>query len=272
MTTPSYPRSNGPVALPPTILDAIDDPRWWQPWFARGEWSAWRAFLAATFALPMDEETLAIYRECTGRTAPPTQQATEAWAICGRRGGKTRVLATVAAWLATFVDWRPQLAPGEVATVMLIAANRKQARTALRYLRSLFLEHPMLAQLVQRETDDSLELTCRIVIEVTTASYRTTRGYTVVAVIADELAFWMVDEDSANPADEIIEALRPAMATMPGALLLVATSPYARRGPVWDTWRRHYGKDDDPVLVWKAPTRRMNPYGAAGGHRQCDGA
>src|SRR5262249_7245183 len=41
--------------------------------------------------------------------------------------------------------------------------------------------------------------------------------------------------------------------------LLCASSPYARRGALWDAFRRHYAKDDDPVLVWRAPTRAMNP-------------
>ena len=48
------------------------------------------------------------------------------------------------------------------------------------------------------------------------------------------------------------------MATIPGAMLLCASSPYARRGALWDGYRRHFGKDS-PVLVWKAPTRTMNP-------------
>jgi hypothetical protein len=48
-------------------------------------------------------------------------------------------------------------------------------------------------------------------------------------------------------------------ATIPGSMLLCASSPYARRGVLWDAYRKHYGKDGDPVLVWKAPTRAMNP-------------
>jgi hypothetical protein len=107
--------------------------------------------------------------------------------------------------------------------------------------------------------DDALELTNKVVIEVQTANYRVVRGYSICAVIADELAFWLSDEDAANPAAEIIDSLRPAMATMPNSLLMVATSPYARKGPVWDAWRRHYGKDGDPILVWQAPTTTMNP-------------
>jgi hypothetical protein len=48
------------------------------------------------------------------------------------------------------------------------------------------------------------------------------------------------------------------MATVPGAMLLVASSPYARRGAVFDAFREHHGQPSD-VLVWKAPTRTMNP-------------
>ena len=53
-----------------------------------------------------------------------------------------------------------------------------------------------------------------------TCSFRTTRGYTVVAACCDELAFWR-GEDSSNPDDEIINAIKPAMATIPNAMLLV---------------------------------------------------
>ena len=49
------------------------------------------------------------------------------------------------------------------------------------------------------------------------------------------------------------------MATIPGAMLLCASSPYARRGALFDAHRKHFGKDGDPVLVWHAPTRDMNP-------------
>ena len=62
-----------------------------------------------------------------------------------------------------------------------------------------------------------------------------------------------------NPDREILAALRPAMSTVPGALLLGISSPYARRGVLFDAYRRHWGKDGDDILVWKAPTRAMNP-------------
>ena len=48
------------------------------------------------------------------------------------------------------------------------------------------------------------------------------------------------------------------MATIPGGMLLCASSPYARRGALWDAYRKHFGQDSS-VLIWKAPTRVMNP-------------
>lgn len=71
-------------------------------------------------------------------------------------------------------------------------------------------------------------------------------------------AFWRTD-DSANPDTEILRALRPSMAGVDGSLLLAITTPYARRGEAWKAYKRHYGRDGSPVLVWQAPTRVMNP-------------
>ena len=91
-----------------------------------------------------------------------------------------------------------------------------------------------------------------------TSSFRTVRGYTIVAAICDELAFWRSDE-SANPDVEILKAIRPAMVMIPNALLLAISSPYAKRGALWDAHRKFYGKSGAPVLVWQADTRSMNP-------------
>lgn len=74
----------------------------------------------------------------------------------------------------------------------------------------------------------------------------------------DEIAFWRSDE-SANPDHEILPGLRPGMATVPGAILLCISSPYARKGALWDACRRHYAQEGDPVLVWQADTLTMNP-------------
>jgi hypothetical protein len=240
------------------ILQAIGDPKVFAPFFRGDTWNTWRVFLSALFALPLTAEQLAIYQQHTGRGTPPAQPSHEAWLVCGRRSGKSFVLAVVAIFLAAFRDWRPHLGPGERGTIMIIAADRRQARVIMRYCLGLLRSVPMLAQLIESETRESIALRNRVVIEVHTASFRSTRGYALIAGLLDELAFWP-GEDSAEPDREVLAALRPGMATIPNAMLLCASSPYARRGALWDAHRKHFGKDDDQILVWKADTRTMNP-------------
>jgi hypothetical protein len=239
------------------ILEAIDDPQLFGSWFRDpASWAAWRTFMAALFALPMSPDQLQVFRECTGRAVAPTTSATETWLVCGRRAGKSSVLALCAVFLAVFKDWRPFLAAGERGYVVVLAADRRQARGILGYIKAL-LAVPMLSQLVARESAEEIELTNHISIEVATSSYRTIRGRTIIAALCDEIAFWTSD-NSTNPDYEILTAIRPAMSTVPGAMLLCASSPYARRGAMWDAYSRWYGKDDGP-LIWQAPTLRMNP-------------
>lgn len=242
-----------------SIIDTIHDPQLFSPWFKdRATWAAWFVFLKALFALRMTSEELLLYRRCTGRTTAPTESAREGWLVVGRRGGKSFIVALVAVYLACFRDYSRFLAPGERGTVMVVATDRKQARVIFRHIRALLEQVPMLARLIERMDGDSIDLNNRISIEIHTASFRAVRGYTVVAFIGDEIAFWR-SEDSANPDREILDAVRPATATIPGALLLGISSPYARRGALYEAHRDHYGKDRDPVLVWRADTRTMNP-------------
>jgi len=159
-------------------------------------------------------------------------------------------------FLAAFKNWRPFLGPGERATIMVIATDRKQARVIFRYVVRL-LRIPMLASLIDREAAEAIDLTNAVSIEIHVASYRTTRGYTLAAVLCDEIAFWRSD-DSAEPDYAILDALRPGLGTLPGAMLLCASSPYAQSSALFDAYRRYYAQDDAPVLVWRAATRAMN--------------
>ena len=240
------------------ILDAIRDDKVFGQHFTADTWAAWLAFLSALFALPMTGEQLELYRKHTGRSVPPSSPAIggvaglwpaqwqELHARVHRRVvGGVQGLATV-------------LGPGEIGTIMIIAADRKQSRVIMRYCCGLLKSVPMLRQLIDGETQESIQLRNRVCIEVHTASFRSTRGYTIVAGLLDEVSFWPVDKSSSSPDVEVLNAIRPGMSTIPGAMLLCASSPYARRGALWDAHHKHYGKDDDPILVWQSPTRDMN--------------
>jgi hypothetical protein len=235
-----------------TILDVMDEV--FADHFRAPTWASWRAFLAGVYGLEASAVERRLFTACTGRAVFPTSPAKEAWMIVGRRGGKSRVAALLAVYMACFRSY--QLAAGERGIVMIIAADRRQSRVVLRYVRALLHSSPMLAALITAERKESLDLSNSITVEVHTASSRAVRGYTIVGLIADEIAFWPVD-DAIDADREILTAARPAMATVPGALLVALSSPYARRGELWRTFRERYGQDGE-VLVWQAPTRVMN--------------
>ena len=182
-----------------TILEALDDPHLLGAGFREtSSWRRWHVALAALFGLPMTADAAAVFSEHTGRASPPPEPAREAWFVVGRRGGKSRIAAPVAVYLACFRDYRPVLAPGERGTLALIAADRQQARTVFRYVGALLDGSPMLARLIERRTADSIDLANGVTIEVHTASFRSVRGYTVVGAVLDEVAFWR-SEDRLTP-------------------------------------------------------------------------
>lgn len=248
-------------AAPLSLLNAIADHDLFAPWFAKNPagWTAWFAFLKALFGLPMSAEQRRIFEECTGRTELPSSVAREIFLICGRRSGKSFILALIAVWLACFHSYRDYLAPGERGTIFIVASDRKQARVILRYITALLTGIPALSRLVTRTVQEGFDLSTSITIEVGTASHRSLRGYAIVACLMDEAAFMMADEDAASTDSEIINAVKPGMAQFPNSMLLVASSPYAKRGALYDAHREHFGKNGDSVLVWQAATRTMNP-------------
>src|SRR6202008_1150233 len=102
---------------------------------------------------------------------PRLSPCREAGLCCGRRAAKSLIAALIAVYIALFRSYEKYLAPGEVATVLVIAADRKQARTILRYVRAFVREIPLLSKMISRELKESIEFTNRTAIEVHTASF-----------------------------------------------------------------------------------------------------
>jgi hypothetical protein len=239
--------------------EACIDPNLFGPWFAGESWSTWRVLDKALFGEPLSPDELKIFTELTGRAEAPSAPAKEAWLIMGRRSGKDIKAASIAVFMATIGaelhGYRKRLQRGERGVVQILAVDRDQASVAFRYAKAFF-EQPLLAPLLKRETADTLELTNDLAIEITTNDQRRVRGRTVVAAIFDEVAHWR-SENTTSPDLEVYRAVRPAMLTMPNALLIGISSPYASRGLLWEKFNKNYGQDGD-VLVAKAPTWKMN--------------
>ena len=78
------------------------------------------------------------------------------------------------------------------------------------------MSSPLLAGQIEGVNRDEIMLKGDVCITVTTNSFRTARGMTLLAVIGDEVSYWR-DESSAQPDVETYRAVLPS-------LVLVATS------------------------------------------------
>jgi phage terminase large subunit-like protein len=149
--------------------------------------------------------------------------------VIGRGGGKSLISALLVLCLvvrAIVERLTVRLAPGEKLTVMSISAELRQTRVVLGYIKGFIAVVPLLKSRVVRETQNSIEFRDGIVIESHTASFRSTRGYSLLGVVCDELAYFRSEENAANRDEEIINAIRPGLARVPGSLLICISSPW----------------------------------------------
>jgi hypothetical protein len=243
---------------PPDIVRAMNHPGLFRQWFEGGSWDGWRSILKAAFALPMSENERTFFRSVAERE-PPRSRVLELWIIAGRRAGKDSIASLIATYAALFfragID---RLRPGERALVQCLAVDRDQAKIILNYTRSYFDLIPPLRGMIKRRTANGVELCNDVDIVVATNSFRALRGRAVLVSIFDEVAFW-ADERSARPDTETFNAVKPSMATLPGSMLVGISTGYRKSGLLWSKFKRHFGHDDDDVLVIKAPSLTLNP-------------
>jgi hypothetical protein len=260
-----------------TPLEVFDSLPWLKP---ASSWKCWRAYIAATYGLPMDAEEYAIFQECTGRKDPPTEEQRESVCIVGRRGGKTAIDSFLACYEACYRDYVPHLQPGERVYFPIVSADKKGARNAANYIKA-FLNRPAFKGIAEDKTLESPATENTVIhflyepvtIEVFTSSFRTSRGYAIAAWLGDEIAFWRTNDDSANPDRAIKKAIEGGMVQIPNAKTFLLSSPYGEDGVLWDEFESYYPRNDknehladvearakqDRVLVWKARTTYMNP-------------
>jgi hypothetical protein len=110
--------------------------------------------------------------------------------------------------------------------------------------------------MIELERQEQIDLKNRVSIGIKTCSFRGIRGYTVACAILEEVAFFRSDE-SANPDKEVVNALKPSLATIPESLLISISTPYSKRGILFETFRKYYGQAGK-TFVWKSESSKMN--------------
>lgn len=240
-----------------TMREALTDPALLGEALPGLSWMPWRILLIASMGEALTCGERLMFERLTGREQEPGEPVEEFWGIVGRRGGKTRAAGTLASYIGGLCE-HDYLAPGERAVLPILAASTSQALRAFIQARGIIQHSPVLRAALDGEpTADTIRLKTGVDIEVKPANFRTIRGITAPAVVADEVAFWLV-EGTSNADSEILDAVRPALATTGGPLFVIS-SPHAKRGEVYNAWRKFYGPAGDPkVLVAKGPSRVFN--------------
>jgi hypothetical protein len=239
-----------------TMREALTDPNLLGNALPGDTWRPWRILLIAAMGEALTDDERVIFKQLTGRDREPGVLCVELVFVVGRRGGKSRAMSVLAAYLGGLCDH--PLVPGERGVMLMMAPDQRQAKISLDYAAAVFEQSPILKQLVDDSNSETIRLKNRINLEVRAASWRRLRGPTYIGVIADECSFFHSDETSANADKEILDAVRPGLGTTNG-MLVMASSPYSRRGELWETYRKHYGPDGDPtILVAKGTSREFN--------------
>ena len=215
---------------------------------------AQRAILKTTYGLRLDSQELEIYCRATGRETYVPQEQSELTVIAGRQSGKTSRIGALIGLYEAFRDHG--LPPGERACVLVIAPVVQQATIAFRCLKRFIEASPILTQKVLKIRKDEIELRNSVSIVCRPCSYITIRGVPVICAICDEMAFWRHEETAANPEQEVIDAIRPAMATVHNAKIVKVSTPYRKEGILWREFKQRRELD---YPVWQLSTEQMNP-------------
>jgi hypothetical protein len=248
-----------------TIIDAINDPNLFQPFL--GDLTTWEAWLGgvlpAIFGLPIDRTCWPLVRRATRRRISklPPEGFKHSLALCGRRSGKSKIAGLIAAYLASMSGLEKQLSRGERGFIATLAPTKEQAEITRHYIRGAF-QTPLLNAEVVDDNKGCLVLSNGVEIRTFAGSFRTSRGYTLLGAVVDEICYFRHSEECEINAQELIRALRPALMTINGSKLIAIGSKYSRDGWAFDTWKGVWesgSADAAKTLVWDAVTTEMNP-------------
>jgi hypothetical protein len=154
------------------LREALSDPNLLGTAIAGESWGSWRTLLIAAMGEALCEDERATFRALTGRDREPPQRVDQFAAVIGRRGGKSRAMATLATYIAGLCDHSDALVPGERGVLLCVALDQRVAKIILDYAEASFERSPILKQLIASRTADALELTNGITLEVRPASFR----------------------------------------------------------------------------------------------------
>ncbi|MBL9025996.1 MAG: hypothetical protein JNL21_27630 [Myxococcales bacterium] len=209
----------------------------------------------------LSPEERALARELFGdvETVTPEQRRVIGWVI-GARSGKSLLGSLRMLHLAYTLPLRG-IAPGEIASCMIVAPDLRLAKQDLRYALGAARHVPELASAIVAEREESFTIRRDdgqlVTIEClpATAGGRATRGRSIPGALMNEACFFRDASAAVNDVD-VYKSLIARL--LPGAQLIVESTPWVEAGLLHDLWKANFGAPKS-VLVAHAPTPLMRP-------------
>ena len=133
-------------------------------------WSTWLVVLRAMYGLKLTEDELKVFASVAGDRSPPTQRVRELWAVVGRRGGKSRMAALIACYVAFFHKYKAS--PGERLMCLVLSASLDQSKSVFNYALAFLQASPILRKEIVSHTTSEIRLRNGVVIACHANSFR----------------------------------------------------------------------------------------------------
>lgn len=240
----------------------------------------WEATLRAFYGLELrdvDLENLAAgtrrtaeaWRELTTKQNGSRHQYRELWARVGRRGRKSFTMALVAIFEAAFGGHERFILDGEQGLIAVVSKDTAGSTLVARFceLHANALGIPASWSSIGSVRVLNLE-GFPFGIACFPCNAKAPRGFAMPVVIADEIAFWTTDDESAQADDAVLGAIKPAMAQFPDSKLLAISSAFGKEGRHYATIEANLGDSceeqhveyrDADALAVQGPTWEWNP-------------
>lgn len=245
-------RSTEPLDVPRTFLGFLE-------WLAvvPSPGQAELARVAFDGALPVDRD---LARTIFGCDVPMACRRVVAL-VCGARSGKSYLFVALRLVWGMLMRDLSSMAPGQRAVAMIVAPNEKHRREVLNYAMGAMNSKPELKALLVRETEKGFEIRrpdgkpAYFDVGVASAKGADAAGKSLIDYAMDEV---MLFRDASFKVNDIDLFRAGATRVLPGGQIIVASTPWATAGLLYDLYRDNFAKPSDTIVA-HAPTLTMNP-------------
>jgi hypothetical protein len=121
--------------------------------------------------------------------------------------------------------------------IFLIAQDIDTAASHLNFVAQAINSSKLLSKEIETHNAQSLVLKNGLKLVPAPPTIKSSRGLAIPVINMDEAGFWYTDPKAVNPDYEVERAVQYAMSQFPHAKQILTSTPYIKRGLVWDYFR-----------------------------------